>query len=265
MYNNNLLRQKLSAGEITIGTRLWSTQSVFVEALGSTGLYDYAEFEAEYCPYTLYDLQNFCIAAELHGLGSMIKLDFQGRGYWAQKAIGSGFNAINFVDCRIAEEVREAIRLTMPETPQDKGAFGFPNNRFIGFHPWVAQDVQAARVRDVVRCFMIEKASSVQQIEEICSVPGVDMIQFGPSDFSMSSGFNAKDYSSEIKDAERHCISVALAHGIRPRVEIQTVEEAKPYLELGVKDFCYGDQMKQMVRDWTNEGQALKAKISEER
>ena len=35
---------------------------------------------------------------------------------------------------------------------------------------------------------MIEKQEAVENVEEICSVPGVDMLQFGPSDYCMSRG-----------------------------------------------------------------------------
>lgn len=41
----------------------------------------------------------------------------------------------------------------------------------------------AAQVSRCVMGFMIEKAQAVENIEEICSVPGVDFIQFGPAVF----------------------------------------------------------------------------------
>ena len=35
---------------------------------------------------------------------------------------------------------------------------------------------------------MIEKESAVQNLEEILSIGGIDMVQFGPADYSMSIG-----------------------------------------------------------------------------
>lgn len=258
VLKENLIRSLLEKGRPSVATRLWTTSTFFVEALASTGNFDYAEFVAEYAPYTLYDLQNFCIAAELHGMGSMIKVDFQNRGFVAQKAIASGFQAINFTDCQSAEDVKESIRLTMPETPDDGGRFGFPNNRFIGFQPKMPQMLHAERERRVVRCFMIEKAVAVENIEEICAIPGVDMVQFGPSDFSMSSGWDVQEHTAEVKEAERHVIEVALKHGIQPRCEIQSVEAAGYYIDLGVKHFCLGDQLVQLTSFWEKEGKQLR-------
>lgn len=67
MMKENKLRELLNENKPTIGTRMWSTLPFFTETVGATGLYDYIEFVAEYAPFTLYDLDNLCIACELQG------------------------------------------------------------------------------------------------------------------------------------------------------------------------------------------------------
>ena len=44
----------------------------------------------------------------------------------------------------------------------------------------------AAMNGSLVKAFMIEKKEAMDNIEEICSIPGVDMVQFGPSDYCIS-------------------------------------------------------------------------------
>lgn len=254
----NKIRTLLESGRPSIATRLWSTWAFFVEAVGSTGNYDYIEFLAEYAPFSQYDLEHIAMAAELHDMGSMIKVDFQNRGYVAQKAIGSGFQAVLFTDCHNAQEVRESVRLVKPDTARDNGLFGYPNKRFIGFQPRIGQMDHAQRQREVVLAFMIEKASAVDQIEEICSIEGVDMLQFGPSDYCMSKGQNTKEHLAEAKEAEKHMIEVALRHGVHPRCEIPSVEAARYYLDLGVKHFCLQDQLVMQLNHWTTDGANLR-------
>lgn len=128
----NHLRVLLQAGKPSLATRIWSTWPIVIEAAGSTGNYDYVEFVGEYTPFSQSDLENMARAAELHGMSLMMKVDFQNRGYVAQKAIASGVQAILFTDCRNAQEVEESIHLVTPETAQDGGQFGYPNRRFIG-------------------------------------------------------------------------------------------------------------------------------------
>ncbi len=259
---HNKLRQLLNEGKPTVGTRMWSTLPFFTEAVGASGLYDYIEFVAEYAPFTLYDLDNLCITTERHNMGSMIKLDFQNSAYFAQKAIQSGFQAVMFTDCHNAEEAKEAIRSITPETEQDGGGFGYANRRYIGFQPRIPQLDHAQRQRDIVVSLMIEKKAAMDNIEEICAVKGIDLMQFGPSDYSLSRGWNAKDHVAETKEAERHMIKVALKNGIRPRCEIQNPDDALYYMELGVRDFCMGDQMWKYIASLSNDGQALRNHIA---
>ena len=61
----NKLREKLNAGEPTLGTHIHTTWPSIVEAIGHTGEYDYVEFVAEYGPFDLHDLDNLARAAEL--------------------------------------------------------------------------------------------------------------------------------------------------------------------------------------------------------
>lgn len=258
MIRCNMLRRLLDNGLPSTGTRIWSTWPFFTEAVGATGNYDYVEFVAEYAPFTQRDLENIAMAAELHFMGTMIKIDWQNRGYVAQKAVASGFQAVLFTDCHNAEEARECIRLLTPETEPDKGGFGYPMRRFIGFQPRLDQTAHAQRLRDIVKVFMIEKKEAVDAIEEICAVPGVDMVQFGPSDYCMSCGWDRKDRTDEFKAAERKVIRAAIKNGVQPRCEIQTPDQARYYIDLGVQHFCLGDQFAKLMDIWTREGKEMR-------
>lgn len=258
MIQENLLRKKLERGEPTVATRIWSTNPFITETVGNSGNFDYIEFAAEYAPFTQVDLENICRAAELYNMATLIKVDFQNRGYVAQKAIAAGFQAVMFTDHETPEQVEESIRLTTPATPDCKGLYGYPMRRFIGGQSHVSPMTHAQRVKQVVRCFMIEKVSAMDHIEEICSIPGVDMVQFGSGDWGMNQGFDRTDRPEECKAAERRMIECALRHGIRPRCEITSPVAAEYYKRLGVKDFCLNDEMSALRRFWFADGKRLR-------
>ncbi len=258
MIRENLLRGKLDRGEPTVATRIWSTDPIITETVGASGNFDYMEFAAEYTAFSQRDLENICRAAELYGMATMIKVDLQNRGYVAQKAIASGFQAVLFADHETPEQVEESIRLTMPATPEGGGVFGFASRRFIGGQTHVLPMERAGQSAQIVRCFMIEKAAALESIEEICSVPGVDMMQFGSGDWSMNQGFNRNERPEECAAAERRMIECALRHGIRPRCEVASPDRAAYYYELGVRDFSLIDEMSALRRFWNDDGRALR-------
>jgi 4-hydroxy-2-oxoheptanedioate aldolase len=87
---------------------------------------------------------------------------------------------------------------------------------------------------------MIEKDSAVEDLEAILSVPGVDMVQFGPADYSMSIGIPGQWNHPRVREAERVVIETALKMGVAPRVELGDFRDADRYLKMGVKHFCVG-------------------------
>lgn len=262
----NLLRRILRENRPSIGTRLWSAQPFFTEAAGVCGNFDYIEFMAEYAPFDQYDLENIVRAAELHGMGSMIKIDFQNRAWIAQRAIASGFQGILFADHRNATEVEESVGMVKSDRPCSGGRFGYPNRRYIGFQPYLDQMEHGERVDDVALVFMVEKAEALENLDRICSVPGVDMVQFGPSDYAMSVGWNRAEHKQEVEDAQKRMIETALKHGVQPRVEIfDSPEAATPYIALGVKHFCFGDELKTLQKCWIQEGAKMKDLVKGDR
>ena len=94
-------------------------------------------------------------------------------------------------------------------------------------------------------------------LDAILSVPGIDMVQFGPSDYSMSIG-RAGEYSHpDVRKAEQKTIETALKKGIHPRAEISEPSEAARYLEMGVKHFCIGWDVDILHSYWRTRGQAM--------
>jgi 2-keto-3-deoxy-L-rhamnonate aldolase RhmA len=259
----NKLRELLNAGQPTIGTHVHSTWPSIVEAIGHTGMFDYVEFVAEYAPFDLYALDNFCRAVELFDMSAMIKIDQSPQQFYAQRAIGSGFQSVLFVDCRSADEARACVRAVRPETPESHGLHGVGMRRFAYMSSAGSAEYVKA-LNDVVIALMIEKQPAVDQLEQILAVDGIDMIQWGPADYSMSIGrpgaYRQRE-DAEIKAVERRVIETALKMGVPPRAEINSVDQAKYYLDLGVRHFCIGTDISILYNWWQDNGENLRKTI----
>jgi 4-hydroxy-2-oxoheptanedioate aldolase len=109
---------------------------------------------------------------------------------------------------------------------------------------------------------MIEKESALENLEAILSVKGVDMVQFGPGDYSLSIGLPGRYDHPRVKEAERYVIETALKKGIAPRAEIDHPDEARPYLEMGVRHFCMGGDLGILFDYFKNEGGAMRGLLA---
>ena len=258
----NKLRELLNSGQPTLATHVHSTWPAVVETVGHTGVFDYVEFVSEYAPFDLYSLDNFCRAVELFDMSCMIKIDQEPRRSLAQRGIGASFQSMLFADCRTVEDTRECVNAVRAETPGSDGTYGVAVRRF-SYMGYAGKPEYVQYLNDVVVALMIEKKSAVEDLEAILSLEGIDMIQWGPADYSMSIGRPGEWSHSEVKEAERHVIETSLKKGIAPRAEIGSPEGADYYLNMGVRHFCIGTDIR-ILYDWLkNNGERLRNIVSE--
>lgn len=227
----NLLRERLNAGQSTVGTHILSCWPTLVELIGHSGQYDYVEFTAEYAPFDMHDLDNLGRAFEVANLGGMIKIEQTQYTHQAMRAIGSGFQSVLFADIRSVEDAKagvDAVRAetTMAAGARGRGRLGVGMRRDVGVVRHGGQPAYVEALNDVVIAIMVEKKSCVDDLERILSVPGIDMVQFGGSDFSMSIGKPAQYTDPEVVAAEKYTIETALRMGKNPRVELRDPSQA---------------------------------------
>lgn len=237
----NRLRELLDADQPSLGTHIHSSWPSIIELVGHSGMFDYVEFVAEYAPYDLYALENLGRAVDLFDhMSAMMKVEQQPRNYLAVRAIGSGLQNVLFADPRTVEDVEECVRSVRAEAPGSGGLHGVGMRRDVRFVLEGGTPAFVKALDDAVVAIMIEKESAVENLEALLSVEGVDMVQFGPADYSMSLGIPGEWSDPRVREAEKHVIATSLKMGIAPRAEISHPDEAKRYLDMGVKHFCIG-------------------------
>lgn len=258
----NKLRELIKNNEPTLGIRLLSLWPGIAEIIGYTGIADYVELEGEYSPWDLRDLEDFCRATDLFKMSSMLKVDQNSRGFIAQRALGSGMQALLFADVRNAKDVEKCIKYVKAETPKYKGLNGCHMRRSSGYVVDCANESYCKAMDDIIIAIMIEKKEAVQNLEEILSIKGIDMVQFGPGDYSMSVGLEGQPNHPDIQKARVHVMKTAIKMGIRPRHEIDSIhdsmEDIKEFLDIGVIDFSLPPDV-EIIYQWIREkGEELK-------
>ena len=262
----NQLREKLNAGQPTVGTHILSCWPTLVELIGHSGQYDYVEFTAEYAPFDMHDLDNLGRAFEVANLGGMIKIEQTQYTHQAMRAIGAGFQSVLFADIRSVEDAKTAVNAVRAETTivpgaRGRGLLGVGMRRDVGVVRHGGQPAYVEALNDVVIAIMVEKKSCVDNLEAILSVPGIDMVQFGGSDFSMSIGKPAQYNDPEVVAAEKYTIETALKMGKNPRVELRDPGQAAKYLDMGVQHFCIGWDVRILADWWDTKGAEMRGMV----
>src|SRR6476620_2229294 len=242
---HNRLRNLLNANQPSIGTHLLSTWPTLVELVGDAGNYDYVEFTAEYSPFTMHDLDNLGRALELKNLGGMIKIEQTQWTHQAMRAIGSGFQAVLFADLRTVADAESCVAAVRAETPGTGGRLGVGMRRDVGTVREGGSPVYVQALNEVVIAIMVEKRECVEELDAILSVKGIDMVQFGASDYSMSLGLTGQRTHPDVT-----------------RVELADIKQAAPYLEMGVKHFCIGWDVRILHEWWRVNGEGMRGMLT---
>ncbi|MDP6690547.1 MAG: aldolase/citrate lyase family protein [Alphaproteobacteria bacterium] len=241
MIMQNSLADKLAAGAATMGTHSLSSDPDIPEIIGDTGLFDYGEYCAEYSAFDMQTLYHLARAGQCANLPLMIKPDQENQGFWTQTAMGAGFKAVLFTDIRTVEDVLECHRIIAPDNPDKGGHMGVKLRRpaLTGYQP----DNYLDDLNSFVFTIMIEKNVALDNIDAILEMArdkGVAMTQWGPADFGFSRGQPGLMHTDDIRPFEEQVIKKSIEYGVAPRIEIGEVEQAKRYIDLGVRHFCIG-------------------------
>ena len=104
-----------------------------------------------------------------------------------------------------AQEVEEAVR-AVRYPPQ--GIRGIGCQRAAGFGAWFDEYLACAN-EELVTAVQIETARALENVEEILSVEGLDLVFIGANDLSASMGLFNQPQHPQVQEAIRHILAAA--------------------------------------------------------
>ena len=155
-----------------------------------------------------------------------------------------------------------AVRAETPGNRRGFGLTGVGMRRDVGTTLEGGSPAYVKALDEVVVVLMVEKRECVEDLDAILAVPGIDMVQFGGSDYSMSIGQTGSRGHPDVRKAELKTIETALKLGIHPRIEIGDADQAAPYIEMGVKHFCIGWDVRILADFWRTRGATMQGLLS---
>ena len=158
--------------------------------------------------------------------------------------------------CVASKKFRDCVRAARPDHPDYGGLYGVAARRN-AFPSYGGSPEYVESVGDTVLAFMIEKKGAVDILEEILEEPGVEMTQWGASDFSVSIGHPREMNHPEVVAAKKKTFELSIKMGVPPRAEINSADQAKEYLDMGVRHFSVGTDISILHSFWRKEGEAI--------
>ncbi|MFC4766594.1 HpcH/HpaI aldolase family protein [Effusibacillus consociatus] len=237
MLRKNDLKQKLHEGKTVYGLFSSIPSPVMVEMIGCAG-FDFVILDTEHLCMNPETLENMIRAAEAVNLTALVRVSDGSPGS-ILRALDAGAQGVVVPHVRTKEEA-EAIVSASRYYPQ--GNRSLNGGRPAGFGKLDLQTYIQTANEEIMVVAMIENREGVEHIDEILSVPGIDMVLEGAADLSQSYGVPWQTRAPVVREALQRVQETASRAGV-PYCAIPRAEEDFPaWHNKGVRVFVLGDE-----------------------
>lgn len=227
------LRAKLAKGAAVAGPFAKTCDPAFVEVVGRSG-FDFIILDGEHGPQNPYSLQNLIRGAEVSGVCPIVRVDTVGEIISRVLDVGAAGVQIPQITTRAEAEAAIAYAKFYPQG--ERGVC-----RYVRAANYSSMDkfsyFQEANENLVI--LQLEGQKALQNMEEILSVPGIDIIFIGPYDLSQSLGLTGQVTHPQVEEKMREIIAACKQQGIAVGTFSDTIENARKWREAGVQYLSY--------------------------
>ncbi|MGC9349311.1 MAG: HpcH/HpaI aldolase family protein [Anaerolineae bacterium] len=206
----NPIKAKLAQGEVTVGTWSMIGHPVVAEILAQAG-FDWIVLDMEHGVVDWPQALGLVQAIEGRGCMPICRLPINEPEHfkWALDTGAGG------VMVPLIRSVEDAERAVMYAKYPPEGIRGISICRAHGYGATFQSYVETANEETLV-VLQIEHIDAVNEIEDICAVPGVDAVFIGPYDLSGSMGLMGQIHHPQVEDAVSRVFEAAVAADVAP-------------------------------------------------
>lgn len=228
-----------------------------VEVAAKAG-FDFAIIDMEHGGISYETAENMCRAADAGGITPIIRIQENGPK-WILRALEIGALGLLVPWVNSREEAESAAAASRYCPDGERGWAPITRGMDYGLAGTEDPDFLQNANREIMVIVQIETKEAVANADEICSVPGVDLIFIGPGDLSQSLGLPGQFTHPTVEAAIERVIATAKRRGKPTGIFCGTdLDWARKWVDAGVQFLTpFVDSYKVFV-DWRWEAKAFR-------
>jgi 2-keto-3-deoxy-L-rhamnonate aldolase RhmA len=232
----NRTRRALAEGRAVLGTMVAEIRQPAIMQLLVNGGFDFAIIDNEHGPFNIETIADLSRTAVALGITPIVRVPDIAYPYIAQ-ALDAGAQGIMAPRIYTAAQTKQVVdTVKYPPVGQRGSAMNRGQTTFRGGN--VIEMMEEANQESLV-IIQVETAAALESIDEIVSVPGVDVAFIGPNDLSIALGVPGQTTSSVLVDAIERVMDACVRHGVTAAIQMNDMKLALHWAEQGFRMMSY--------------------------
>jgi 4-hydroxy-2-oxoheptanedioate aldolase len=253
---HNRVRELLKQGKVAYGLSSFTNHPAFIEIMGWAG-FDCVFIDTEHAPQDVGGTLAAVRACQLTGMTPIVRV-YENSPPLVCKALDNGAQGVIFPFIKTPSQAEAAVRSAKYPPLGDRGVCPYNRGAHYGLLSW--KEYYQKANEDTLVILIIEDAEGVKNARHILKIKGIDIIYFGPGDYSQSIGLPGETYEhpkifGALKDMVKMCnevgVSVMTNPGMppvptstkSPSFELSDVSHIKKIVDAGVKLVAIGSDV----------------------
>jgi len=229
------IKQKLRNGQVVFGTFFKLNCASLVEMIGYAG-FDFIIVDNEHSNFSYSEMENLIRAADGVKLDAIIRTPSAAEEHIAH-ALDSGASGVQIPGLTTVEQVKAAMPATKYYPLGRRGMNFVQRAANFGYMERNAY-LEAANSNTLV-VVHVENKEMVDQVDELCQVPEVDVLFAGPGDLSQSVGKPGQVNAPEVVDLVERIFAAAAKHQKHVGIWVGNAADAEKYIKMGARYIGY--------------------------
>ena len=245
MAIKNIAKERLVAGELSIGMGVKALRSVEVGRIMKTAGYDWLFIDLEHGPTSVETAYTISVAALDANIAPIVRVP-HGELAMATRCLDGGALGIVIPHVDTADEARAMVNAFRYQPLGHRSiAGGYPQ---FGFAPTPAAQVTKEMNDATLVIAMIETPRAVENADAIAAVPGIDVLLMGTNDLCLEMGIPGKLDDERVVAAVQTVVTACKRHGKWAGLGgVYGKELLKRYIDMGMQFILAGNDLPLLV------------------
>jgi len=241
----NIAKDKFLTGELSLGVGIRQSRTVDIGKIMAASDYDWLFIDMEHNSMGVDVASQISVAAQDAGITPIVRVpDFA--HHHATRVLDSGAMGIVFPHVDDAETARKLVSYCLYPPKGHRSMTGsLPQ---LNFEKLPIPEVAKIINESMLVVIMLESPKAIDNVEEIASVSGVDVILIGTNDLCMEMGIPGDYSNSKIKEAYSKVISACKKYNKTPGMGgVYNEELMSEYINMGMRFILAGSDLSFMM------------------